>query len=223
MKTTSKLFFAGLFVFILYSCHTSSNIVGTYSTKMDSKTFVLNSDSTFRYSCSEDLYSVGKWQQIDKHMIILNSDIRSSIVPLDIDIISTENEKDHVIKVKMITDGKSEKLYICEPYVEDFIFPSFWPDRGSYEFSTITIDQIYFKIHRDPMVIERLGPGREYNVLTTEHKKLNLTKGDEVNITVHITDSLFSYKVFSNTKLKVKRDKLIFRDKNKTNKLSLRK
>jgi hypothetical protein len=228
MKIASKLFCTGIFVFILYSCQISPNIVGTYSKQTNRNKFILNADSTFRYSSysySEDLHSVGKWQQIDKHTIILNSDVRSNIIPIDIDIVPTKNDKDHIIKVRVISDGISEKFYICEPYIDGIPTPVFWPDRGSYEFSTGFFSTgIYFKIYKDPMVFEWIGPGRrEYNVLSTEHKKLNLTKGDEVEITVHITDSLFSYKVFDNTILKIKRNKIIFKDGGKINKLSLKK
>jgi hypothetical protein len=91
-----------------------------------------------------------------------------------------------------------------------------------------TIDSIYFMIKKRPKFFEWIGgaANHPYYILETEHKHTGSKAGEIINVTVNLNDSLFSYKVFNNTELKIRGNKLIFKDseeKNKKNKLKKKK
>ena len=246
MKLIKNLLFYLLLIISLCSCKSTVNVVGTYLSlfrdnphKLDiyrAHRFVINADSTFNYSYivigEIEKYSSGTWRQINSNTIILNSDIQSKIMPLDVDIIPSEN-KDATINVTLIIPEKDEKDYRCIPYfelMENYYVENFLPDRGSYSYKKTNYysnnHELFFKVSKEPYGFIPGRGKREYYLLDTEHKKITTNDGDIVNITVSVPDSLFSYRVFNNTKIKFKGDKLFFRDaeeKNKMNKLYLNK
>ena len=237
MKQINKLFAILGVILIMFSCHSASHITGTYSKRNNPHKFVINADSTFNYfyiiAGDIDKYSSGKWRQIDKNTIGLNSDVQSNIIPLNVEIVPSDN-KNSMINLKLIVPGKDEKEYRATPQyaiIEDkwYISNSFFtPDRGSHSYeSTVSTNELFFKVSKEPRTVERMGPRpyKEYYVLETERKKITTNDGDIVNVTVTVPDSLFSYRIFNSEKIKVDGKKLMFMDKennNKTNKLLIK-
>jgi hypothetical protein len=229
MKIFKKLVFVLGPIFIYFSCQVATTVTGVYSSSKNHNKFIIHEDSTFEYSYYivagyADKISSGKWRQINKNTIILNSNIRTNIIPLYIEVIPTQNEKNNV-KLSLNVFGKNKKDYLCVPYSnETYFLPDFFPDRGDYDFeSALPITHLFFKIYKEPLILERFGPQREYNILETESRSINLTKGDSIHISINLSDSLFFYEVFDNTILKINGNTLTFKDsKNKKNKLSLK-
>ena len=244
MKSNKNLFIVCLLIIGLSACRVPVNVIGTYLSpfrdnphKLDIYTahnFVINADSTFNYFYivmgDTEKYSSGTWKQIDRNTIILNSDVQSNIIPLNIEVTSSDN-KNPMINLKLVVPGKNGKEYRVTPqyaignsYVDNFL-----PDSGRYSYEETNYysneHELFFKVSKEP---RELIPGRgrkEYYLLETEHKKITLNDGDIVDITVSVPDSLFSYRVFNSEKIKVDGKKLIFKDKedkNKTNKLHIK-
>jgi hypothetical protein len=115
----------------MLSCHSTYDITGTYSMLNNPHKFVINTDSTFNYFYTVmgdvEKYSFGTWKQIGKNRILLNSNIQSNIIPLDVHVVSSDN-KNPMINLKLIIPGKDEKEYRCTPnyafignyYIESF-------------------------------------------------------------------------------------------------------
>jgi hypothetical protein len=249
MKTIKNVLYFGVLIIGFFSCKTPVyNIIGTYLPISDNRTkhlkglkiytankFVLNADSTFNYSYivigNEEKYSSGTWRRIDKNAIVLNSYIQSNVIPLNIEVVNSNNKKP-MINVKLIIPGKDEKEYRCTPYYAviegKWYEPNtlFVPDRGSHSYEESNYysneHELFFKVSKEPRQIEFVGPRlfKEYYVLETEHKKITTKDGDIVNVTVIVPDSLFSYRIFNNEKIKLRKNKLIFRDNERNNKTS---
>jgi hypothetical protein len=230
MKNFDKLITIIGFIFFFSSCYVTSNIVGTYSSPKSRHKFIIHTDSTFEYSYNvggfKDKVSFGRWTQIDKNTIVLNSQIQSNTIPLNINILPTDNKSSN-IKVEIDVSGKNKKDYRCIPYIDGInYYPFLFPEKGNYDFESIlSIKNIYFEIYKEPMILERFGVQREYNVLKTEIKEINSNVGDNISISIQLNDSLFSYRIFNNTILKFNGNKMAFKDpenKNKKSKLFIK-
>jgi hypothetical protein len=234
MKQVKKIFVMFGIIPIMFSCHSISDITGTYSMRNYSYEFVINADSTFHYSKRHGRkYSSGTWKRQDKNTIVLESDIQSNIIPLKIEVTPSDN-KDPVINVKLIVPGKDEKEYRATPQFAlagNYYFDLFLPDRGSHSYEDPSYysneHELFFRVSKEPRRLEELGtlPPKEYYSLNTERKKVTLNDGDIVNVTITVPDSLFLYRVFNSEKIKVDGKTMIFRDKennNKKNKLKIK-
>lgn len=239
MKRMSHLLLYCLLTIVLFSCKTPIDVTGTYSSlfrnnsqRLDISTIhkiVLNIDSTFNYFYivmgDAEKYSSGTWKRIDKKTIVLNSDVSSSIIPLNVEVSSASDYKNPMINVKLIIPGKDEKEYRCTPYYvfnENFSMESFLPDRGSYSYEGVNTKNhiLFFKVSKEPRTFEMIGPRpfKKYYVLETDHKAITMNGGDIVDVTVTVQDSLFSYRVFNNEKIKYNGNKLIFKNSEEKNK-----
>jgi hypothetical protein len=206
-------------VLITFSCK-SSFIIGTYQDKNNSHKckFVFRSDSTFDYyyivAGDADMHSSGKWKIKNGNAIELNSTVQNSTLPIGISILPTKG-KHYGYNVDMNILDNNKRNYRAMPFCDSFHIPHtlFFADRGSYEFTTWNpIDTLYFKVVKDPLVLERLGPSRVYNELVTEKKVLHLNCGDSVQVIINVVDSLFSYKIFKRTTIQLGKHKLIYID-----------
>jgi len=268
----------------LSSCKTSADVEGTYLSlfrnnphKLNIYTahkFVFSADFTFNYSYivigDTEKYSSGTWEQIDKNTIVLNSNIQSNVLPLQVEKVNSEDSHIQVCENLVIIQKISKYEYenedfLVTPYIDGINYLDLHPElsdeplqitkndfcksmgletdtinlseivmtsppikRGSYcIYPEKPFDTLYFKILKQPRKVERMGPRsyKEYYILETEHKKLTTNDGDIVNVTITLLDSLFSYRIFDNEKIKLSGNKLIFKDKednNKKNKLYIK-
>jgi len=222
------LTFLGL-IPIMISCHSVTNISGTYTTRNRLHTFSINTDSTFNYfymkvGSNADIYSSGKWSSISRSRIVLNSNIVNNIIPLDIEVIPSSNINT-IIYVELMIPGKDEKDYYCFPCFDvkkDKWFtskPFFTPDRGSHCYeSTLKENELFYKVQKKPFVFERQGPLRKYYIIDTEHKMINTNVGDIIHVKINVPDSLFSYRLFNSQKIKINGRKIVFKDNENNNK-----
>ena len=84
--------------------------------------------------------------------------------------------------------------------------------RGSYcIYPEKSFSSIYFKIEKRPKTVEY----RTFYKLKTEKVDIPIQLGDSLLINIALNDSLFSYRIFDNTKLKIRNNKLVFKDSEK--------
>lgn len=220
-----------VFLISLSTCQSFEKIFsGKYSNRFYPNVFEIYSDSTFIYKSMMgsiiEKYSEGKWKRLDKNTIILNSTIQNNNIPIQVNVIP-DNKNKRTICVNLNVPGQSVKDYVCYPIFNDNIFPSMNPgDRGSYcIYSEVSIHSIHFQIQKIPLTLKCLGPRQpEYYDIYSKSVTINSKIGDSIIIKLQIPDSLFSYRIFRDTKLKISGENLIFKDienGNKTNKLHL--
>ncbi|MDR0206146.1 MAG: hypothetical protein LBI45_02680 [Bacteroidales bacterium] len=128
----------------------------------------------------------------------------------------TKNEFLTSLGLEPDTINSSEVAFISPPV-----------KRGSYcIYLEKPFRSLYFKIEKQPKWIRYTGRIQPtYYTLKTEEINVQIQPGELVKVTISVNDSLFSYRIFDNTELKIKDKKLIFKDSeenNKTNKLYLK-
>jgi hypothetical protein len=102
------------------------------------------------------------------------------------------------------------ELFFVEFVLENKFIRAKYPLEGNYCFNpTLFSDSIYFEIRglSGDYTVELF----EWEKLETEVKPVNMQGNSEVII--HITDSLFAYRIFDNQILEIKGKNLIFKDK----------
>lgn len=216
-----------LSVFILfgfYSCQSSREYFsGKYVGKDNPNIFEFFEDSTFEYKQTlirgidfVEKYSKGKWR-ISGNTIILNSNIQNNLASIELKV-TPSNAKQTSFNVNLDVPGYSNKDFICYPILNDDIFSMVGPtERGSYSFySEINIDSIRFEINKSPLTLRVLGARQpEYYKIYSETKALSSKLGDKIDINLAVSDSIFSYRIFTNTILKIKGNFLYFKDSEK--------
>lgn len=206
---------------LLYGCSSSTFVNGLYSGH-NPHVFIFSENSTFRYEHRGVWYSesTGTFRK-KNNMIFLNSFEQRTRIPLE--YTKVENvDNEMIIDVKVNVVGRSEKDYICFPYVNGkSVFID--TEKGSYSFhSEVSVDSIYFLVAKRPFVLRGTGYKMGYDDIKTEIIYPHLYVGENLNVTINIIDSLFGYKVFNDEKLDIKKGKIIFKEKGKNNKLYLK-
>jgi hypothetical protein len=209
---------------LLNSCSNTQLINGTYIGKHCPHVFIFSADSTFKYEYRAMWYSEssGTWRK-EGNFIYLNSSNQIDKIPIEYTKVTSNQDSVVIVNIGVNSQNKPPKDYICWPFVNgNFVY--FDPERGSYSFkSEFFVDSLYFKVNKSPFVFRGTGYKMGYDDVKTETIYPHLSIGENIDVTINIIDSLFGYKVFDNTKLKVKRNKIIFKDGGKINKLSLKK
>lgn len=200
----------------------SSNIIsaaepiqGKYSTKGGFETIeiVLNDNGTYfmkRYN--EHWYSQGSYSTNGK-VVSIDSDIQKLVFPYEVEI-KPKGDRTSTVNIHLITEATNPKEYICSPYRGDYIPIYYHPDRGSYSFEMDdSINGVIFKFEKAPFRKKWLGMMPElYQEVRTEPIQADSERGDEINIKIFVKDDLFRYMVYNNFQIKVKKNKLIFKD-----------
>ncbi len=97
-----------------------------------------------------------------------------------------------------ITNALEEAFITCPPV-----------KRGSYCIDLEkSFNNLYFTIMKQPKTLSF----STYYVLQTEHIDVPIQAGELLNVKICLNDSLFSYRIFNNTELKIKGKTLIFKD-----------
>ena len=138
----------------LVSCQTSKNVEGIYSAKKNLNKFEFFSDSTFVYqstilygSSFINKYSDGTWRYIDNNSIILNSRIKSNLVPVYIE--KSKSDETQVCTNLLITQTKikntrweyTDKDYWVIPYINGKNYLDLHPELSD-EPTTIDLKQM---------------------------------------------------------------------------------
>jgi hypothetical protein len=206
--------FLGL-AFLFGSCSVNKDIIGKYSSNKHSNRFEFKKDSTFAYEyLSFHLlkYSEGKWMNLTKNKIVITSDIKSTIIPLTVEELESNNLKSkNALSLHInIEDGKNLSEYMCGIYINDVFYNTLRCDSVSYLPISIPIDSCYFYITKEP---DNLTTAVSPPVYTSKY----YTKAEEsnnLNITIDFNESFFYYQSFNESVVKIKKKSIQFYDTN---------
>ena len=216
------IYFGLCLITILSSCSTSFKY-GEYHNPRASYYITLFADSTFEYrSNATNCYieSFGRWRRQD-NAIYLNSNIRKERFSMQMQK-TQGNSSVSVINIDMNVPVEVKKDYICYPYWNDRLLIGY-PERGSYSYSaTVPIDSLRFTVYKIPLLIAGFGPKSCFHEVKTEVVTPQLAVGENLNVMINVIDSLFSYQVFNETKLKIGKNVVIFPIGKKKYKLKLK-
>lgn len=205
-------------IYLLGSCVTSNIKLEGSVFSRNANHFYFYEDSTFLYKFhgyTKYKYSHGRWE-INKNEITLNSELLDKTVPISV------LESDNLSKtgqINVIIDKENEKDYKCVPFSNAGVL-LFDPPKGLYTLNLESLpDSIYFEVYYLPDTI--YSTRWPNDILKTEIVPLNQSK--DYKLIININDSLFNYRIFNNTVLKIRGNKIVFLDKeeNTDNKLQL--
>jgi hypothetical protein len=206
---------------IAHSCVTDFK-TGIYATKKEwyLNEFTFWGDSTFSYNDygSMGKYSSGKYK-IRDNKILLNSNIKDVTVPVGISILSSDSlvEKNR-ITFRFNLSEKEQKDYKCIPILNKdtlnnkegiiyFTQGQIKEEWGTYTmYYTEPVDSVKLDIIRNPFV------SRPREGLTTKTMYFDKILEKDITFNLTINDSLFGYRVFDDTMLEIKKNKIIFID-----------
>lgn len=230
-----KKYFIYIFIFICacYSC-TSPFKIGVYNGKNNSgnpNEFTFFEDLTFTYNYYGSIgkHSSGKYE-IRDNKIILNSNAKNVTVDASVLLCDSSKDKNKITFLFNISE-EVQKDYKCIPILNKdtlnnkegiiYLTEGIQIDEkwGSYAmYYTEPIDSLKLYIMKNPFI------GRPQEPLTTETIYFDKVKGKDIVVDLTVNDFLFGYRVFDNTILEIKRNKIIFIDivENKKNTLYLR-
>ena len=187
--------------------------------------FTFYPDSTFDYSgFSGHRHSSGTWYYKNNNTIVLNSHMQERKTAMEYQIERAGLEKT-IMEVRVHAEEDiNPKEYICTPYylMDDFLASPRYihPDRGSYEivYSNKAVLGTYFEIERSFLLYEMRFYGfggygwmedHSFKVVTDTIQEES-SPGDRITVDIYIDDSLFTYEVFTNKEIKVRKNKIVF-------------
>jgi hypothetical protein len=137
------------------SCSINKDIIGKYSSSKSSNSFEFKKDSTFAFEYRSNhllKYSEGKWMNLTKDKIVITSDIKSTIIPLTVKELKSNNLKSkNALSLHVtIENGKNLSEYRCGIYINDVFYNTVRCDSVSYLPISIPIDSCYFYITKEP-------------------------------------------------------------------------
>lgn len=189
------------FIFIFIGCSIKGDITGKYSSK--SNFFQFKSNHTFIYEYGYlHLYehSVGKWQTIGKRLILLNSDIKSTIIPINVSNSLSSRLENNIVSIDVDIKGNHAlEDYKCQIFINDSDY--FIKRCDSLAFIPVKspIYSIYFKFFREPQ--QRFTNAIPLP-LVTEKYFTESELGNNLAFKINFSDTYFYYKAFNNDTLK---------------------
>ncbi|MXV18008.1 hypothetical protein [Hufsiella ginkgonis] len=196
-------------ILALQSCSAMKDITGKYSSKYYEHFLKLNLDSTFKYEFrSFHMYaqSSGKWLRTGKKKLLLSSNIKTTIVPVKMDVL---NARYNSLSININTSASLEsENYRCQIYLDDSLFTIRRADSLS-EFKLEHLPrEIYLKFTFDPKISTSnlVSPA----VIT---EKLNIDKSQQpmsIKLNIDLPGAFFYYKPFNHELVKIKRNSVAF-------------
>lgn len=211
------------FFWVMSSCSHEMIIGQLYNSKKSSHNFIFNMDSTFSYRYKNGCYkeSSGHWFR-KGNSVCLNTDVQLEKIPIEYKKRKGDSESLSVVNVTVNMPAEYIKDYICFPFVNKEVLVNY-PERGSFSFrSKVPIDSIYFLVSKVPLLVQGPGIYGCFDDMKTERIYPKLFVGEDLDITINIVDSLFSYKVLKNKELQIKKRALIFKENKHRYKLTLK-
>ena len=217
----------GMFL-VLSSCSINSGITGKFISKKGSN-MELKNDSSFIYEYRAFhlyQYSSGKWKMVNKNLISLTSEIKSTVVPITVTNIGDQGVVNMLSLDLKIDTNKILADYKCGVYVNDSLVLVKRCDSISSLEINVPIDNIYFKFIKEPALTTTtyIAPP-----IITDKYVTKTPKGNKLKIAINFNDSYFYYKSFDGDIVKrkglnikmynayYKRWKKLLRVSNKTN------
>jgi hypothetical protein len=216
-KNTNKMKqYLFIFVVLLYGCSSSLLITGEYASRENSNRFSLNSDSTFTYDYKFGHayeYSLGSWKRVSKKKIVLNSGVKSTVIPLSVQesgkVEGTLNSA-NFLSINVSIPNTNREDYRCAIFINDNLFQERRCDSLSSILINSSIHDIYFEIRKRPIVLKDLRLSVD-PIITNRFLPKSAT-GNKLQIGIAFSDSLFSYRIFNNEIFKMTKSGIRFYD-----------
>ena len=205
-----KTFLFLLSIFCVLCCSCSSSFkCGLYGSKKDNpnpNSFEFFEDSTFtyRYHLSIRKESSGKFKII-KDKLILNSFIKDTTLPMEYSLHSNDslNGKNRITVKFEVPERRKIKDFAAYPIINN---DSLDVDYGEYSiYYDSPLDSLKFDVIVYPFVF---GVAKE--PLMTKTVYFDKETGKDILVNISIDDSLFGYRIFDNTQLDIKRNRILF-------------
>lgn len=185
-------------------CRTKIDVIGKYASKINSNIIHLKDDSTFQYQYRAFHLvenSSGNWTLKNNRLVLLQSNIKSTVVPLDVkENLDTAQQNRSTLKVNFHVIGKELSDYSIKCIVnEDQIINRRGDSINTLQFDG-PINKISFKILSAPRL---LTSNLISQPLSTE---VYITKGNSASsfdINIKVDPKLFFYTSFNDEQLKV--------------------
>lgn len=179
------------------------------------KAFIFSSDSTFVYQEFFDRYSTGEWSLSNNNTLKINSKKQDRQALLKAEVVPTSNEYTK-ITLNLNINGLNPENYVYRTVINDKVSDLCSILRTNSFYIKHKIDSISFLLEKRPLQIEALGLRQpDYYPVKTNTVFLKYTLGDEITLHLTLTDSLFSYRIFTDEILKIRNNEVIFHDKEK--------
>lgn len=208
-NTLTSLMILTLFLISIAGCRTNSFELGKYASKKSSNMFIFYPDSSFVYRYYGMGYkrSNGKWSIVDNKFLLLNSEIQNNEQKLNVD---KKARIDDQFSIKLLVN-KNDSDYRYRPIINGYKNRKIDLLYSGCTFNLPdTVKYIQFDIERFPKYFGAGGGALSPFLLRTD--SLKVIPGESYEVSVSITDSLFKYRIFTNEKIKVKKNKIIFKD-----------
>jgi hypothetical protein len=197
--------------FLLASCSDRFLFTGRYASKDSPYGFYINSDSTFSYKFyqfHEYEYSKGKWVKQNR-FLILNSSLKNTTIPLVVkDESSLSSDSLNKFSFEFVSTGVPAKDCECAIIINDTSKEIRRCDSVELVEIKMPVRKIFVEVRKSPLLMTSLR--FSLDPLVTNAYTTRNDFGNIVNFKIDVNDSLFSYKVFDNTKLKISRGGLYY-------------
>lgn len=203
------------------SCSINQEVAGKYMAANNPNYLQLKKGGTFIYEYrAMHLYqhSIGKWEKRKDNQIVLNTPIKSTVIPINVVQQSTGMGNNISINLK-ISDSKSLSDYKCRVYINDVAYCTKRCDSLNSITVNSPISNMYFMIIKEPQEITNTYVSLP---LTTNKYSPKLKIGNKLEVKIDVNDNYFYYKSFNNDTLIVKHNaiKMFNGNKGKWEKLS---
>jgi hypothetical protein len=211
MKPYSIIIGIGL---LFASCSIKQDVVGKYMSPNNPNYLQLRKDSTFIYEYrAMHLYqqSVGRWEKHNDGLVTLNSPIKSTIIPINVNNKRTASGNDITIKLN-IHDSKSLADYMCRVYINNVVYCVKRCDSLTSIPISSPIENMYFMFIKAPQEITNTYVSLP--LITTKYNPES-KNGNSFEVKADFSDAYFYYKAFNNDTLKVKHNAIKIFNSNK--------
>ena len=198
MKIAIKI----LIVLVISGCSTDRHLAGKYASHNSADVFQFKTNHTFlnEYKDGEHAkHSSGRWERISEDTIVLNSEIRTLNVPLQLTLLdSSKTDRINLSIDLKIDSGLDLANYYCYVNVNNVI--PFDGNRCS-AISSLTIKK---PVHSLNLIFTKVPSGPPDNgfPVTTNTLKFDEPLSQNISIKINIKDSFFDYNPFINVKIK---------------------
>jgi hypothetical protein len=207
-----------LLILFLCGCAGGKDISGVYWSDKSPDKLTINKDYTFSYAYRFQFqykHATGNWSKDGRNKYILNSFIKSKRLPVNVSESEANSDSNFLSIHIQIPD---QTYYICEIFINDRLYEKRRCDSLSMVAFATPINSVFFGITAD----ERI-PGRSLDTLYTQVFHPKMASANSMKVNVEFTDSLFNYRIFNNTMIKIANNNLMFYDDDYSSPTLLRK
>jgi hypothetical protein len=197
--------------FLLVSCSGRFLFTGKYASKDSPYGFYINSDSTFSYKFyqfHEYEYSKGRWVKKNR-FLILNSSLKDITIPLIVkDESGLSSDSLNKFSFEFVSTEVPAKDCECAIIINDISKEIRRCDSIALVEIKMPVRKILVEVRKSPLMMTSLRFSLDPLVTNTYTAKKEY--GNFTSFKIVVIDSLFSYKVFDNTKLKIRKGGLYY-------------